>query len=107
VVSVSLHAREGETDATGEKTTTASEEVLFFDAAAGGEGSLPSARVEEVAADGVAATIERATPIFVGEPPSEVDSFIAPVLTAPLVVVPTPTLPEVGAPKILQCGKGG
>jgi hypothetical protein len=102
VVSVSLHAGEGETDAIGEKTATASEEVLSLNAAAGGDGSLSSARIGEVASDDVAATIERAAPLFVGEPPSEVDNLTAPVLTTPLVVVPTPTPPEVGAPKTLH-----
>jgi hypothetical protein len=102
VVSVSLHAGEGETGATGEKTAAASEEVLSLNAPAGGDGSLPSARIEEVASDDVAATIERAAPLFVGEPPSEVDNLTAPVLTTPLVVVPTPTPPEVGAPKTLR-----
>jgi hypothetical protein len=102
VVFVSLHAGEGETDATGEKIATASEEVLSLDAPTGGDGSLPSARIEEVAADDVTATIERAAPLFLGEPPSEVDNFTAPVPTAPLVVVPTPTPPEVGAPKTLR-----
>jgi hypothetical protein len=58
VVSVPLHAGDGETDATGEMTATASEEVRSLDAAAGGVDSLPNARIEEVAADDVAATIE-------------------------------------------------
>jgi hypothetical protein len=35
-------------------------------------------------------------------PPSEVGNLTVPVLTAPLVVAPTPTPPEVGAPKTLR-----
>jgi hypothetical protein len=101
MVSVPLHAGEGETDATGVKTASNSEQELSFDAAAGGDDSLPNARIEEVAADDIAATIEGPAPLIVGEPLSEVDNLTAPV-TAPLVVVPTPTPPEVGAPKTLR-----
>jgi hypothetical protein len=102
VVSVPLHAGEGETDATGEMTATASEEVRSLDAAAGGDDSLPNARIEEVAADDVAATIEGAAPLIVGESLSEVDNLTTPMLMVPLVVAPTPTPPEVGAPKTLR-----
>jgi hypothetical protein len=100
VVSVPLHAGEGETDATGVKTASTSERELSFDATAGGDGSLPIARIEEVAADDITATIEGAAPLIVGEPLGEVDNLTAPV-TAPLVVAPIPT-PEVGAPKTLR-----
>jgi hypothetical protein len=102
VVSVPLHAGEGVIDAKGEMTAAVLEEVLSLDAAAGGEDSLSNARTEEVAADGAAATFEGAAPLMVGEPLSEVDNLTTSVLTVPLVVAPTPTPPEVGAPKTLR-----
>jgi hypothetical protein len=102
VVFVPLHAREGEIDVAGETAATALEEPPALDALVGGDDSLPTARIEEVAADDVAATIEGAAPLVVGEPPSEVDNPTAPVLAVPLLVAPTPTPPEVGAPKTLR-----
>jgi hypothetical protein len=101
VVSVPLHAGEGETNAMGEVTAAVSGEVLSPDVAAGGDDSLSNARTEEVVADDATATFEGAAPLTVGEPLSEVDNLTAPVLPGPLMGAPTPTPPKVGTPKTL------
>jgi hypothetical protein len=83
-------------------TAAVSGEVLSLDAAAGGDDSLSNVRTEEGVADDAVATFEGGAPLIVGEPLSEVDNLTPLVLTVPLVVAPTPTPPEVDAPKTLR-----